>query len=59
MEIFKPEGIKERSPQRKSVAYNHKNSLFSSQIKNMEYMKKSQLSSLNMEMLRKQKKIKN
>ena len=58
MEIFKPEGIKERSPQRKSVAYNHKNSLFSSQIKNMEYMKKSQLSSLNMEMLRKQKKLK-
>ena len=47
---------KSQTPKRKSVAFN--NSL-SSHIKNMEYIKNNKITSLNVEMLRKQKNLKN
>ena len=57
MQILNPDGNKQQSPRRKSVTFNRANAA-STQLKNMEFMKQSQISSLNMEMFRKQKKLK-
>ena len=57
MQILNPEGNKLLSPRRKTIAF-HRTNEASSQIKNMEFMKQNQISSLNMEMFLKQKKLK-
>jgi hypothetical protein len=57
MQILNPDGNNQRAPRRKSVTFN-KTNVASTQFKNMEFMKQSQINSLNMEMFRKQKKLK-
>ena len=57
-EILNPEITKEKKASKKKLNGN-KTDYLSSQLKNMEYLKNNKISSLNFEMINKQKKLKN
>ena len=57
IKLLSPDVKKEKLDRRKSLAFNTKNSL-SIQLKNMENLKNNKITSLNMEMFIKQKKLK-